>query len=55
MRKEDSNITFGDKFCIYCGLTVAEYINGYYVVLENHVNGYLHEGCIEKMTGGVCQ
>ena len=38
-------ITYGDKPCLYCSLTVAEYVNGRVYSLPEAGFGYLHDGC----------
>jgi hypothetical protein len=55
MKKNEVKVTFGDKFCLYCELAVAEHINGRYVVLQNQLKGYLHDGCMEKVIKGACR
>jgi hypothetical protein len=55
MKIQEIKITFGDKFCLCCGLAVAEHINGRFVVFENELEGYLHDGCMEKLGKGTCQ
>lgn len=43
------SVTFGDKICPYCHLTVAEYVNGRTYRCPDGQKSFVHDGCLRQI------